>query len=41
MKKTPDNASEKEELQIKNKEGEAILKSIKDNMYVIALDLKR
>ncbi|WP_291583110.1 23S rRNA (pseudouridine(1915)-N(3))-methyltransferase RlmH [Clostridium sp. UBA6640] len=38
--KTPDNASQKEELQIKNKEGEAILKSIKDNMYVIALDLK-
>lgn len=38
--KTPDNASEKEELQIKNKEGEAILKSIKDNSFVIALDLK-
>jgi 23S rRNA (pseudouridine1915-N3)-methyltransferase len=35
--KTPDNASEKEELQIKEKEGEAILKNIKDNMYVIAL----
>ena len=30
--KTPDNASEKE--------GEAILKSIKDNMFVIALELK-
>lgn len=38
--KTPDNASEKEELQIKNKEGEAILKAIKDNSFVIALDLK-
>lgn len=38
--KTPDNASEKEELQIKEKEGEAILKNIKDNMFVIALDLK-
>jgi 23S rRNA (pseudouridine1915-N3)-methyltransferase len=38
--KTPDNASEKEELQIKDKEGEAILKAIKDNSYVIVLDLK-
>lgn len=38
--KTPDNASQKEELQIKEKEGEAILKNIKDNMYVFALDLK-
>ncbi|WP_160669643.1 23S rRNA (pseudouridine(1915)-N(3))-methyltransferase RlmH [Clostridium sp. C8-1-8] len=38
--KTPDNASEKEELQIKEKEGLLILKSIKENMYVIALDLK-
>ena len=38
--KTPDNASEKEELLIKEKEGEAILKNIKDNMFVIALDLK-
>ncbi|GLC30317.1 23S rRNA (pseudouridine(1915)-N(3))-methyltransferase RlmH [Clostridium omnivorum] len=35
--KTPDNASEKEELQIKSKEGEAILKCVKDNMYVVAL----
>lgn len=35
--KTPDNASEKEELQIKAKEGEAILKYIKDNMYIVAL----
>jgi 23S rRNA (pseudouridine1915-N3)-methyltransferase len=38
--KTPDNASEKEELQIKEKEGESILKNIKDNMYVFALDLR-
>ncbi|WP_032123379.1 23S rRNA (pseudouridine(1915)-N(3))-methyltransferase RlmH [Clostridium amazonitimonense] len=38
--KTPDNASKKEELQIKAKEGEAILKQIKENMVVIALDLK-
>ncbi|MBU5592324.1 23S rRNA (pseudouridine(1915)-N(3))-methyltransferase RlmH [Clostridium sp. MSJ-4] len=38
--KTPDNASKKEELQIKAKEGEAILKQIKENMFVIALDLK-
>lgn len=38
--KTPDNASQKEELQIKEKEGESILKIIKDNMYVFALDLK-
>ncbi|MCY6372070.1 23S rRNA (pseudouridine(1915)-N(3))-methyltransferase RlmH [Clostridium ganghwense] len=38
--KTPDNASEKEELQIKQKEGQRILNNIKDNEYVIALDLK-
>ncbi|MDF2503393.1 23S rRNA (pseudouridine(1915)-N(3))-methyltransferase RlmH, partial [Clostridium sp.] len=38
--KTPDNASLKEELIIKNKEAESILKYIKDNMYVVALDLK-
>ncbi|MBK5241677.1 23S rRNA (pseudouridine(1915)-N(3))-methyltransferase RlmH [Clostridium sp.] len=38
--KTPDNASEKEEIIIKGKEGGAILKSIKDNMFVIALELK-
>jgi 23S rRNA (pseudouridine1915-N3)-methyltransferase len=38
--KTPDNASEKEELLIKDKEGLNILKHIKDNMFVIALDLK-
>lgn len=38
--KTPDNASEKEELMIKEKEGNSILKHIKDTMYVIALDIK-
>lgn len=37
--KTPDNASEKEEIIIKDKEGEAIIRSIKDNMFVIALEL--
>ena len=37
--KTPDNASEKEELQIKDKEGELILSKIKDNMFVVAMDL--
>ena len=35
--KTPDRASEAEELQIKNLEGERILKNIKDTDYVIAL----
>ena len=38
--KTPDNASEKEELMIKNKEGEKILGKISDSAFVIALDLK-
>ena len=37
---TPDNASLKDELIIKDKEGSKILNSIKDNMYVITLDLK-
>ncbi|MHC1749613.1 MAG: 23S rRNA (pseudouridine(1915)-N(3))-methyltransferase RlmH [Cellulosilyticaceae bacterium] len=37
--KTPDNASEKEELMIKDKEGEKILSHIKDGAYVIALAL--
>ena len=37
--KTPDNASIKEEVQIKEKEGNAILSKIKDNAYVIAMDL--
>ena len=38
--KTPDNASEKEEAKIKEKEGRAILSKIKDNSYVVAMDLK-
>ena len=37
---TPDNASEKDELIIKDKEGKKILSNIKDNMYVVTLDLK-
>jgi len=37
--KTPDNASEKEEEAIKEKEGQAILNKIKDSMFVIAMDL--
>jgi len=37
--KTPDNASEKEEEVIKEKEGQLILNKIKDNMFVIAMDL--
>lgn len=38
--KTPDNASAAEELQIKKKEGERILKNIKDSAYVIALAIE-
>lgn len=38
--KTPDNASEKEEEQIRDKEGKLILSKIKDNAYVVAMDLK-
>ena len=38
--KTPDNASEGMELQIKQKEAERLFKYIRDNTYVIALDLK-
>lgn len=38
--KTPDNASEKEEIQIKEREGRNILSKIKDNAYVVAMDLK-
>lgn len=38
--KTPDNASEKDELIIKEKEGRAILSKVKENSYVIAMDLK-
>ena len=35
--KTPDNASEKEGLQIKDKEGQLILSKIKDNMGSLGL----
>ena len=38
--KTPDNASAAEELQIKKKEGERILKNVKDGSYVIALAIE-
>ena len=38
--KTPDNASEKENILIRKKEGDIILTKIKDNMFVIALELK-
>ncbi len=38
--KTPDNASTAEELQIKKREGERILKNIKDSAYVIALAIE-
>lgn len=38
--KTPDHASETEESQIRNKEGERILKYIKDDMYVITLEIE-
>lgn len=38
--KTPDNASEKEELKIKDREGQSILKYVKDNMFVFALAIE-
>jgi len=38
--KTPDNASDREMEIIKDKEGKLILSKIKDNMYVIAMDLQ-
>lgn len=38
--KTPDNASDAEEQQIKKKEGERILANIKDQAYVIALAIQ-
>lgn len=38
--KTPDHASEIEELQIKQKEGERLLKYIKEDAYVIALAIE-
>ncbi len=37
--KAPETLSEKEELQIKGKEGKKILNKIKDSQYVFALDL--
>lgn len=37
--KTPDKASEAEEEQIKTKEGERLLKLIKDDAFVIVLDI--
>lgn len=38
--KTPDDASTAEELQIKKKEGDRILKNIKENSYIIALAIE-
>lgn len=38
--KTPDNASEAEELQIKKKEGDKILANLKEGAYVIALAIE-
>ena len=38
--KTPDNASMREMELIKEKEGKLILNKVKDNMYVIAMDLQ-
>ncbi len=38
--KTPDGASEAEELAIRQKEGERILKAIRDDAYVIALAIE-
>ncbi len=38
--KCPERLSEKEAIQVKDKEGERILKNIKDNEFVIALEIK-
>ena len=38
--KTPDNASETVEEQIRSKEGERILKHIKDDAYVVTLEIQ-
>ena len=38
--KTPDNASETVEEQIRSKEGEKILKHVKDDSYVITLEIQ-
>ncbi len=37
--KTPDPASKTEKIQIRNKEGERILRNLKDDMYVIILEI--
>lgn len=38
--KAPENLSENDMIQVKEREGEKILKHVKEGMYVIALDLK-
>ncbi len=38
--KTPDNASENVENQIRSKEGERILKYVKDDAYVVTLEIQ-
>ncbi|WP_027308670.1 23S rRNA (pseudouridine(1915)-N(3))-methyltransferase RlmH [Caloramator sp. ALD01] len=38
--KAPENLSKREEEMVKEKEGQGILKYIKENMYVIVLDIK-
>jgi len=38
--KAPENLSQREEENIKDKEGQNILKHIKDNMFVVALDIQ-
>ncbi|MCX7694233.1 MAG: 23S rRNA (pseudouridine(1915)-N(3))-methyltransferase RlmH [Caloramator sp.] len=38
--KAPENLSKKEEDMVKEREGQGILKYIKDNMYVVVLDIK-
>ena len=38
--KTPDSASDKEEEQIRDREGKLILSRVRDNAYVVAMDLK-
>ena len=38
--KAPENLSEKDQIQVINKEGDRLLQKIKDSQYVVALDLK-
>ena len=38
--KTPEGASQSEEQQIKEREGERILKALREEAYVIALDIQ-